>query len=138
MENKTNSAQLWKILKGITGGKVSGTTDTLNVRGTLVCDSKQMANELNHFFVSVGVKATGSHSNIHVVNWTDSTLDDVFCFDNIEPDCIEQALNKLGVNKATGIDGLSTKLLKTAGPAISVHLSNLFNSSLQMGCIPDE
>ena len=46
-------------------------------------------------------------------------------------------LERLDINKAQGVDGVSARLLRT-GPGISRSLTVLFNNSLRCGQIPQE
>lgn len=51
---------------------------------------------------------------------------------------VEDALKKLDVNKASGPDLLSPRLLKEGIPILSKPLSDLFNSLLELGCFPSD
>ena len=42
----------------------------------------------------------------------------------------------MSMHKATGADGLSTKILKMAAPAISSSLAKLINYCIDNGCFP--
>ena len=44
----------------------------------------------------------------------------------------------LDVNKSTGLDGISCKMLKMFAPAISRSLTSLFNFSLETGQVASE
>ena len=43
-----------------------------------------------------------------------------------------------GVNKATGLDGISARLLKEAGPVIVRSLTHIINLSVRSGYFPDK
>lgn len=47
-------------------------------------------------------------------------------------------LASLDVNKATGVDGTSAKLLGMVVPAVAGSLTSLFNASLRSGQLPSE
>ncbi|KAL9957026.1 hypothetical protein ACROYT_G038609 [Oculina patagonica] len=50
---------------------------------------------------------------------------------------IEQDLRKVSLNKATGLDEISIRLLKSALPAISPSLENIYNASISSGIFSD-
>lgn len=47
-------------------------------------------------------------------------------------------IHSLPVNKASGLDGISAKLLKEAGPIVSASLTYIINLSLTTGIFPDD
>jgi len=47
-------------------------------------------------------------------------------------------LNNLGCNKATGLDGIPSRLVVDAVPMIAYPLSHIINLSVIQGCVPDE
>ena len=65
-------------------------------------------------------------------------LSTTFSFSEVPEHLVLKKLTTLYVRKATGPDGISTKLLRMVAPAISSSLTTLFNSSLSQGCFPTE
>ena len=61
-----------------------------------------------------------------------------FQFSNITVDEIIDELNNIPQNKASGLDNISSKLLKYAANAIAPVLCKIFNMCLQQGTFPDE
>ena len=47
-------------------------------------------------------------------------------------------MSSLRVDKATGLDGISARLLKKACPEIVPSLTHIINLSIRCGCFPDE
>ena len=56
---------------------------------------------------------------------------------NVTENDVTDLLKDIDVSKATGPDGISPRLLKEAGSAISKPLSKLFNLSLETKTVPD-
>jgi len=56
----------------------------------------------------------------------------------VEAEDIEKILRCSKVNKATGLDGLSPRLLRLTAPALAKSLATIFNASLERGEVPSE
>ena len=65
-------------------------------------------------------------------------MEQSFSFHRVEPEEVQRILRGLKVNKATGPDGLSNRLLKLAAPAIAKSLATIYNASLENGVVPGE
>jgi hypothetical protein len=51
---------------------------------------------------------------------------------------VEKPINKICIKKATGKDGISSKILKLSKSAVSKHISNLVNKSIESSVFPDK
>ena len=60
-----------------------------------------------------------------------------FSISQVKESFVLNQLQKLTVNKATGIDDISAKYLKLAAPGIANTLTKFFNLSIQNGTFPD-
>ena len=72
------------------------------------------------------------------INHPGFTTDCTFHFAPVSTDIVLKVLNSLVINKATGPDGLSARILKMAAAAIAGGLTKLFNVSLTEGDFPME
>ena len=61
-----------------------------------------------------------------------------FTFERVEEEEILELLGSLDLNKATGLDGISCKMLKMFAPTISHSLIALFSFSLETGQVASE
>ena len=59
-------------------------------------------------------------------------------FHEIAPNEVQLLLQNMNTNKASGIDGISAKILKIAAPCISSSLTPIFNQSILTGVFPDD
>ena len=95
--------------------------------------SKQgKADALNNFFISV---SDIGEANIPLPNFnsrTESVLSQV----RVSESEVKDILNTAKVNKATGPDGISNRMLKYSSKSIAKPLSNLFNLSLEQRIYP--
>ena len=60
----------------------------------------------------------------------------IFKFFHIKQHCVEKCIRKLKNGKATGLDGIGTRLLKSGSPVLSIYLAQIFNQSLEIGYVP--
>ena len=61
-----------------------------------------------------------------------------FVFLCVVKDYVLKSLSNLDPHKSTGLDGLSSKILKLAAPVISSHLTSIFNQSISSGVFPSQ
>ena len=59
-------------------------------------------------------------------------------FNEITDVLVEKQINKINVNKATGFDGVSVKILKIAKPVIVKPITKLINMSIRNSDFPDD
>ena len=62
--------------------------------------------------------------------------DKLFKFSVIETKCVEDHIKNLKNGKATGLDGIGTRILKDGSPVLSIYLAQIFNQSLNIGYVP--
>ena len=107
--------------------------------GYTSCD-KDAANKLNEHFTSVGNILASKFSNIPTTTNTNLNvnIDSEFKFDLITPEYVFDEICKFSCNKATGLDGLDSKLLKLAAPVICDTLAYICNLSLVSSTFPLE
>ena len=109
----------------------------------IINDQSKVANMFNDFFVNVA-KDIGSdctvdqnHPSIKAI-YNNCRTEGNLIFECIEEKFVEKQINKLGINKATGKDGLSVKILKLAKPAVVTPITKLINKSIEHSVFPDK
>ena len=60
----------------------------------------------------------------------------IFVISVIETKCAEKHIKNLKNCKATGLDGIGTRILKADSPVLSIYLAQIFNQSLNIGYVP--
>ena len=133
-EIKTTKAY-WNLLKKATGPKQQTVVDPLQTEsGNLVVKDDGKACWMNTYFASVGEKlACELPPSIMPLLSSDSllqscgvpSLSDV----KLTEDSVLRHTKQMKSNKATGPDGISTKLLKSANHALSPHLTSLLDGA---------
>ena len=104
-------------------------------------DSKEIANELNEYFVNVGPtlanKIDYDYSRDQCLNLNAIIVKSKFKLSIVRTETVKKA-QQLSNDKATGIDGIPIKLLKLAIPFILDPLTHIVNLSLVSGTFPDD
>ena len=60
----------------------------------------------------------------------------IFSFSPIEQKTAEKHIKHLKNGKATGLDGIGSRLLKAGSPVVSIYLNIIFNASASNGYVP--
>ena len=67
-----------------------------------------------------------------------SVVQDSFSFTGVTHTKVQEIINNICADKATGLDGMPAKFLKDAVHQISVPLSHIINMFLASGIVPKE
>ena len=117
-QQQNRPKQLWKTLKQLVPGKSGNVTSIKRVTlndGSETTHPKEISNTFNSFFVSVGAKlASKFTSDITKINPPVSRHE--FQWTHTETKSVEKIISSLKNNKATGLDGIGSRLLKAGSP----------------------
>ena len=91
----------------------------------------------NDYFVSIG-ESLASRIPSSIFAKPDKETQAVFHFTPVTPGFVTFQFLHLPNGKATGLDQLSTRLLKAGVATFSTPLTHIYNSSLQLGIVPEE
>ena len=136
-ETKGDSRGTWKNLKQLLGNcsKSSGAAArTAN-------EAKEKCNIFNRFFVSCAedLRSTHRSSARSFFKWLPQiNRPQKFKLWKITVSEVRKALKELKSNKATGVDGIPSHLLKDGSDALASPLSAIFNLTIQQNVIPAE
>ena len=140
-KNKKKPKKTWKIYnEAINNKKSSAKIKEILKDGKITGDSKEMAEEFNKFFSSVGQKISESIPKISTK--PDSYLTKknnipTLTFDDIGPVLICDILKSMDPKKSKDMDGISLDLLKSIDSSIAKPLAHIFNLSLKSGIFPN-
>ena len=128
-EYKGDPKKMWSILKDVTNNnyRENVTPDIIN---------EETANRFNNYFATVGVKVQEQLKIM--IEKPKLNHHGVFKFKPETKEKILQLINRIKSNVATGQDGLSTRLIKEAAPAISEDLMQMVNLSYETKTFPDQ
>ena len=102
-----------------------------------ISDKVDVANAFNTFFCNIGseIGKTFDDSLPKVDSFVSSNP---YVIPSITPDFVLTEIKQMADGKATGIDGISVKLLKLAGDSIVSPLTFLYNMSISKGVFPSD
>ena len=112
---------------------------SLKVNSLQVTDKKEIANEFNKYFTSVGPTFANA---IPITNKTyqfylNKVITSTFSFSLTDSETVSKIIDEFAPKTSTGIDGLSMKLLKQIKPHICDSIKLVINQSLTTGIFPD-
>ena len=99
-----------------------------------VLDNGAIAEEFSQFFVTCVTHDFSVLEQPTVVAKTKSQ----FSLETVDEQIILGLLKQLKAGNATGVDGITSRLLNLTAPVIAGSLTHLFNYSLRTGEIPSE
>ncbi len=137
--NRDKPAELWKTINEITSRNPTKTTPSCIISENVpVNDPRSIATIMNDYFTSIGSALTMKIKELFKPKLpkTTATSPHSFEFEEINEMSVLHELNKLRTNKATGLDGISAKLLKDSARVIVPYLT-ILNLSLRCGSFPD-
>ena len=140
---ETNLGDIKKSWKGVNSilGRNLPTTEInrIDVGDNSSTTPLEISNALNYHFTHIGPRLADNIPKTSVcfedyITPSDSsfTLNETHC------GIVHPLVSSLQVDKATGLDGISARLLKEACPEIVPSLTHIINLSIRCGYFPDE
>ena len=101
-------------------------------------DPKDIANELNKYFINIGSKLASEISppNKTHMQFLKTPLKNTFFLIPTNPFEVESAMSQFSDNKAMGPDNIPVRMLKIGMPSLSMILTDLINESFRTGSFP--
>ena len=133
--NSNNPKQYWKIMKILMKGKSTTVIPPLlNLNdGSITDDDSEKVELLNNYFVSICDVDDSNAALPSFPKRSNSTISDI----NIIEDDVVDVIKILKVNKASGPDEISHRMLKLIEMPIARPLAILFNESLKCCKFPN-
>ena len=86
---------------------------------------------------SQNIKTDDNHPSIKAIK-ENKTETDQFIFNPINEEFVNKEINKIGIKKATGKDGISSKILKLSKSVVAKPISKIINKSFETSTFPDK
>ena len=132
--------KIWKTLRYLTPEKKTGSQATsIKVNDHYVC-GQELSDSFNDYFSTIGktLHDTFVNNGNNANPMTIIPNVNPFVFNDAPIAEIEDILQTLSENKATGPDNLPAKLLKSAASIIATPIAHILNQSLRTGIIPSQ
>lgn len=141
-EYKDNPRKLWKTINEITSRKVKNNqVKPVDINNETVSEPSKLAEAFNDYFSQIGENLGKNFENQdESVNFCDylNPAEKRFAIQPTTTSKVFHLLSKLSETKATGLDNISSKLVKISTSVISVSITAIFNTAISTGIFPDE
>ena len=136
-DNRDKPTELWKTINEVTSR--NSTKTCIISENVPVNDPRSIATIMNDYFSFIGSTLANKIKDLIKPKSikTTATSPHSFNFKEVDEMSVLQELSKLRTNKATGLDGISAKLLRDSAYIIAPYLTKIFNFSLRCGSFPD-
>jgi hypothetical protein len=114
---------------------------SFTVHGKEIRDKKDIANQFNNFFGSIGPDLSAripNHKDLSVKKYLKKEILHSFKLITLEQDEVKKILTSITTKHSSGYDNLSTCLLKKISPLIIGHITAIINQSFFTGIFPDK
>ena len=142
--NADNLKQTWKTLNELMNKKsnINKIPEIKDEKGEII-DEARIPDVFNKYFVELGEKLANKIPRSNIL--PDSFLSDVHhptnglsSFQEISENDVLKLLHGLGPKKASGVDGISSRILKISASVVSPSLTLIFNQSIVTGIFPND
>lgn len=134
-QNRNDSAKLWSTLKQAIGSKKNESVSGVVENGVTVTDAPSIARAFNDFFSTIGSRLAAKFQGC-VSKILSPRRSEDFRFAAVGSEYVRKQLHGLAAGKATGLDGIPARLLKTSADLICSPLAHIINLSLTSGVFP--
>ena len=138
LQNKQNPKRLWKTLSNIIPNdtQTNNSPKTITRDGIEISEKKEIAEVFNNFFASIGSQLASAFNFSDTFHICPVINKSTFHFSQIPLSTVQKTISTLDNSKATGLDRIGVRVLKSGSPIISFYLTHIFNLSLRTGCVP--
>ena len=140
-EASTDTSKTWKMVKSTLGWSAGGPPNQISVGGQLISKPVEIAEEMNHFFVSK-IKRIAENlpqSQVDATVLTRTILRNRKCnfsLDYVHPDVVDKVISRMKNSKACGVDDIDPYVLKIARVELVPAITHIVNLSIDQGYFP--
>ena len=138
---RCNPKEVWKTINSLMGRQNKpAIVNELSIGESKLTNSRDIAEGFNEFFSNIGPDLaskidTTKHNSL---DYMPNAKSEFTQFELITVDKLYYLLSGLTSNKATGVDKISSEILKIASPIISNSLTYIFNQAVILCSFPLE
>ena len=115
--------------------------DYLNINDGKHSDKQLIANHFNTYFSEIGTKLAliiPVPDNILFTDYLTSEINTTFSFETVSQEKVQYIIENLHSKQSSGVDGISSILLKQLAPILCKPLTLILNQPLLTGIFPDK
>ena len=141
-EHNLNIKKIWQGIKEIVNinSKNNNTPTSIEVNNSFITDPKVISNTFNDYFVNIADDILSNRKyggkKLHT-DYLENPNQHSFVFEACDAKEIYILINQLNVSKASGPNGVPTRILQMISNEISSPLSKIFNMALVTGTHPE-
>ena len=137
-----NIKSTWSVIRNILNKNKSKSSlpDEMKINNCLIKDKETIAHSFNKYFANIGstlasgLKDVPDNSHMNYLNDPVSTF---FSFQNVDEDTVSKLIDNINSKNSSGVDELSTILIKLVKSDLIKPLTTIINQSLHTGIFPD-
>ena len=140
-DQKCNPKEAWKTINDILGRQRKPTVvNELKLGENSLTNTKDIAEGFNDYFSNIGPDLASKIDtpNLNFQTYIEKAKSEFSAFQPVTVSNVYHLLHGLSSNKATGVDKISSKIIKIAAPAISDSLTYIFNQAITLSLFPHE
>ena len=138
-----NIKSTWSVIRNILNKNKSKSSlpDEMKINNCLIKDKETTAHSFNKYFANIGstlasgLKDVPDNSHMNYLNDPVSTF---FSFQNVDEETVSKLIDNINCKNSSGIDELSTILIKLVKSGLLKSLTTIINQSLHTGIFPDK
>ena len=141
--SKNNPKGIWRTIKSLIGVNKQQSIHHLTIDGHNIVKNKEMAEAFNTHFSTIADKLRNLLPDMlfdttKLGNFVRSRKDEsaVFLIPSITEREVTSYLLKIDSNTSTGIDDISSRMLKLAAPFVALSIAKLINLSFSLNVLP--
>lgn len=138
--------KMWKLINSLSNNKIkeTGGVSKLIIDDNIITDDQQICECFNEFFSTIGsmlaheIPLKFHHNKIFTLPKARHTnIKDLSILQPTNIEEVKNIIDNLNINTSTGIDGISTKVIKCISPMLVEDLTKCINKCIEEGSFPD-
>ena len=136
--NATDPKKFWRNIKSVLPEKDSGSINIVNSHTSEILPKPMQAQVINDFFANIGSKLDAKFKKKAQMPKSAEVELDGFEIDHISPQDVVRLINSISMYKSSGIDDISSRVVKDFMYLALREMSCLYNLIIYTGIFPDK
>ena len=142
-KNCHDSRKMWRITNDILKRKRKGGQTQKSIvfshKGRSISDNKEIANEFNSYFVSIGESLVNQFKRTEkYTTYLPKDFNGSLTLHEVHEDNVRNIIKRMKNKGSTGFDAMSNLLLKSLKECLIRPITDIVNTSIRTGVVPDQ